>query len=380
MPTSSALADLRVVELSRSAAGAFAGRLCADAGAEVILVEPPEGHPLRHEGPFPGEFRDIETSAPHLHINAGKRSVTLDLDTHVEVLVRLLSGADVFITDLAAHVVDPLGVSWGAVRERAPSLVMTRVTPFGDTGPYRRYAATNLVSLALGGQLKITGDPGRPPLSNFGAQADYQAGLSAFAGTVANVLLRDATGLGEYLDLSTQDVVATKLEHRSPALNLGLVANRVGLNVSATYGVYACADGWVYITAFAPALWDRLKALTQLAELNEERFSSQATRLDNNDELQAILAAWVITKTSDELRELARQGHPLTVAETPDRLLACEQWRGRQFVRTVEHPVAGEVSVLGPPWFEEQPSPTRPAPLLGEANDELLGALQQVTS
>ncbi|MEX1255431.1 MAG: CoA transferase [Dehalococcoidia bacterium] len=378
MPTNSALADLRVVELSRSAAGAFAGRLCVDAGAEVVLVEAVEGHPLRHEGPFRGEPRDIETSTPHLHVNAGKRSVTLEVATQAAVLAQLLSGADIFITDLAAHVLDPLGLSWPALHERDPALVMTRVTPFGDTGPYRRYAATNLVSLALGGQLKITGDPGRPPLSNFGAQAEYQAGLSAFAGTVANVLLRDATGVGDYLDLSTQDVVATNLEHRSPALNLGLVANRVGLNVSATYGVYACADGWVYITAFAPALWERLKALTQLPELNEERFSSQATRLDNNDELQAIIAAWVITKASDELRSLARQGHPLTVAESPDRLIASEQWRGRQFVRAVEHPVAGEVSVLGPPWFEEQPSATRPAPLLGEANDELLGALQQV--
>jgi crotonobetainyl-CoA:carnitine CoA-transferase CaiB-like acyl-CoA transferase len=380
MSLSNTLADLRVIELSRSAAGAFAGRLCADAGAEVMLVEPPEGHPLRHEGPFAGEAFDIETSTPHLHINAGKRSVTLDLAADAGLLAGLLAHADVFITDLAAHVLDPLGLSWAALRERAPSLVMTRATPFGDTGPYRRYEATNLVSLALGGQLKITGDPGRPPLSNFGAQAEYQAGLSAFAGTIANVLLRDATGVGEYLDLSTQDVVATNLEHRSPALNLGLVANRAGLNVSATYGVYPCADGWVYITAFAPALWERLKALTQLAKLDEERFSSQAARLDNNDELQAIIAAWVITKSSDELRELARQGHPLTVAETPERLLASEQWRGRHFVRAVEHSMAGEALVLGPPWLEDEGSVTRPAPLLGEANDELLGAVRKVTA
>jgi len=370
-----ALADIRVVELSLGAGVAVAGRLCADAGAEVVLVEPPDGHPLRHEGPFLRDRPDPETSAAHLHLNAGKRSVTLDLPTEAERLLALVGRSDIFLTDRPAHELDPLGLGWAALQERYPRLLMTRLTPFGDTGPYRLYEATNLVCLALGGQLKITGDPGRSPLSNFGDQAQYQGGLSAFAGTLANLLLRDETGGGEYLDLSTQDVVATNLEHRSPALNLGLVANRAGLNVSATYGVYPCADGWVYLTAFAPPLWERLKAMTGLAELDDERFSTQTSRLEHNDELQALLTGWTITKTSDELRELARRGEPLTVAETPDSLLACEQWRSRRFVQQVDHPAAGAVELLGPPWYQESPSRLRPAPLLGEANEEVFAAL-----
>jgi len=370
---SGALADVRVVELSRTSAAALAGRLCVDAGATVVLVEPPAGHPLRHEGPFVGS-PGPETSAAHLHTNAGKRSVTLDIESQADALLSLLDRADVFLTDLPAHETDPLGLSWAALHERWPSLVMTRVTPFGDTGPYRRYAATNLTVLALGGQLKITGDPGRPPLSNFGAQAEYQGGLSAFAGTVANLLLRDSTGEGEYLDLSMQDVVATNLEHRAPALNLGLNAQRAGLNVSATYGVYPCAGGWVYLTAFAPALWERLKRMTGLPELDDERFATQESRLAHNDELQALLAAWTVTKSSAELHDLALRGDPLTVAQTPESLLASEQWRNRGFVRSVAHPVAGEVSLLGVPWLEIEAAPLRPAPLLGEANDELLRA------
>ncbi len=371
------LADLRVVELSGAAAAAFAGRLCADSGAEVVLVEPPEGHPLRLEGPFRGETTDPETSAVHLHVNAGKRSVTLDLETQTEVLRKLILRADVFITDLPADVLDPLGLGWKTLHEQQPSLVMTRVTPFGDTGPFRRYVGTNLVSLALGGQLKITGDPSRPPLSNFGSQAEYQAGLSAFAGTVANLLLRDDSGEGEYLDLSIQDVVATNLEQRSPALNLGLVANRAGLSVSATYGVYPCADGWVYITAFAPALWERFKKIAPLIELDEERFSTQEGRLEHNDELQAILTGWTLSKTSGELRELALRGDPVTVAETPARLLGSEQWRGRGVAHHVDHPAAGEISVLGRPWLDPDAEPPAPAPLLGEANGELLAPLSE---
>ncbi|MCH8815888.1 MAG: CoA transferase [Chloroflexi bacterium] len=367
------LSDLKVVELSRTAAAAFAGRLCADAGAEVVLLEPPGGHPLRHEGPFRDDLPDPETSAAHLHANAGKRSVTIDLETQAAAAVRLVAGADILLTDVPRDVLDPVGLSWADLSARAPTLLMTRITPFGDTGPYARYAGSNLVCLALGGQLKITGDPGRPPLTNFGSQAEYQAGLSAFAGTVANVLLRDASGEGEYLELSVQDVVATNLEQRGTSFNLGLVANRAGLTVSATYGVYPCRDGWVYLTAFAPALWDRLKSVVKLEVLDDERFSSQASRLENNDELQAILTEWTLSKSSEELREFARQGYPLTVAEDEESLLACEQWERRGYVRNVDHPAAGNVSVLGSPWLAGEATDIKPAPMLGDSNDLLEG-------
>ena len=366
------LDDLRVIELSCTSAAAFAGRFCADAGAEVILVEPPSGHPLRHEGPFPNSVRDPETSAAHLHVNAGKRSVTLDIQHETSVLRRLITSADVFLTDLPLPVLDPLDLRWEVLSEWDPALVMTQITPFGNTGPYRHYAGTNLIEMALGGQLKITGDPGKPPLCNFGAQAEYQAGLAAFAGTVANLLLRDAGGEGEYLDLSVQDVVAMNLEGRSLTFNLGVMAERAGLNVSAVYGVYPCADGWVFLSAFAPALWEQLKDAVGMDELLDERFQSQAGRLEHNDELQAVLTGWTLSKTSDELRVFAQKGYPITVAETPERLLASEQWANRNVVYEVAHPAAGKVSVLASPWQGPNTTAPRPAPTLGEANKEIL--------
>ena len=368
------LDDIRVIELSRTAAGAFAGRLFADAGATVVLVEPPQGHPLRHEGPFPKDRPDPETSATHLHANAGKRSVTLNMERQPDALRGLLQGADVFLTDVDDAVLTPLGLDWRSLREVMPSLLMTQVTYFGQTGPYRGYQGSNLISLALGGSLKTTGDPGRAPLTNFGSQAEFQAGLAAFSGTLANLLLRDETGEGEHLDLSVQDVVAQNLEGRSLTFNLDVMLERAGLNVSAVYGVYPCADGWVFLSAFAPALWEQLKAAAQLPELDDERFSSQAGRLQHNDDLQAILTAWTLSQTADELRVFAQKGYPLTVAETPERLLRSEQWSRRAYARTVEHPVAGRIAALGPPWLAGEPAPPRAAPLLGEANGELLGA------
>lgn len=274
------LDDLRLVELSCTYAGAIAGRLAADAGAEVILIEPPGGHPLRKQGPFRGDMPDPETSASHLHANAGKRSVVVDLDSDPETARRLVLSADAFITDLPGPDLERSGLTWDSLRLNQPSLLMAQISSFGDTGPYRGYAGSNLISMALGGQLKITGDPGRPPLCNFGAQAEYQAGLTAFAALLANLLLRDETGEGAYSDLSVQDIVANNLEGRSLTFNLGVMAERAGLNVSAVYGVYPCADGWVFLSAFAPALWDQLKQAAALPDLEDSRFATQAGRLD----------------------------------------------------------------------------------------------------
>ncbi len=368
-----ALSDVLVLELSRTWAAAFAGRLLADAGAAVLLVEPPDGHPLRHEGPFPQDRPHPEASAPHLFVNAGKRSLALELPAQAHRLLALLRQAHAFVTDVPAEELDSMGLSWQRLHQENPRLVMTRVTPFGDTGPYRRYQGTNLVCLALGGQMKITGDPGLPPLSNAGAQAEYQGGLAAFAGTVANLLLAEETGEGDYLDLSIQDVVANNLEGRSLTFNLGVMAQRSGLCPSAVYGVYPCADGWVFVNAVSPSLWERLKAAIGLPELEDPRFGSQASRLAHNDELQAIIASWTVSMSSDELRRLMRQGYPLTVAETVPSLLEGEQWRQRCYVHRVRHPAAGEVPVLGSLWEHPPGWSPAPAPLLGEANRELLG-------
>ena len=276
-----------------------------------------------------------------------------------------------FLTDLPLAVLDPLDLRWEVLREWDPALVMTQITPFGNTGPYRHYAGTNLIEMALGGQLKITGDPGKPPLCNFGAQAEYQAGLAAFAGTVANLLLRDASGEGEYLDLSVQDVVAMNLEGRSLTFNLGVMAERAGLNVSAVYGVYPCADGWVFLSAFAPALWEQLKDAVGMDELLDERFQTQAGRLEHNDELQAVLTGWTLSKTSDELRVFAQKGYPITVAETPERLLRSEQWARRNFVLPGRAPGGGEgvgagLALAGP---EHDRAAARAAPGRGERGD-----------
>lgn len=371
------LDDIRVVELSYTYAGAIAGRLAADAGAKVVLIEPPGGHPLRMQGPFRDDRPDPETSTPHLHANAGKRSVVVDLDADPETANRLVVSGDVFITDLPAVILERLGLTWDSLRRLHPALLMAQISSFGDTGPYRAYAATNLVAMALGGQLKITGDPGRPPLCNFGAQAEYQAGLAAFAAVVANLLLRDETGEGEYLDLSIQDIVATNLEGRSLTFNLGVMAERAGLNVSAVYGVYPCADGWVFLSAFAPALWEQLKEAASLSELEDERFATQAARLEHNDELQAILTAWTLSKTGDELRRISQKGYPVTVAETPAGLLRSEQWAARKFVNEIDHPAAGKVSILGPLWRQPDIRPPRPAPLLGEGTEEFLTGLKE---
>jgi crotonobetainyl-CoA:carnitine CoA-transferase CaiB-like acyl-CoA transferase len=137
--------------------------------------------------------------------------------------------------------------------------------------------------------------------------------------------------------------------------------------------VYACADGWVYVTAFAPALWGRLLSVIEMPELRDGRFSTQSARLENNDELQALIATWTITKSSAELHGLALRGYPLTVMTTPAMLLESEQWRTRHVARRITHPVGGAYDLIGAPWLDDDTVTLAPAPRLGEANEELLG-------
>ena len=147
------LSDLRVVEYSHGVQGAMCARAMADMGADVVKVEPPEGDPTRRRGPFPQDVPDIEASGQFLYLNANKRGVTLDLRSRdgYDRLMRLLRGADVFVTDLSLHRSGDLALDYPRLKELNPGLVVTHVTPFGMTGPYREYKGSDLIAFHMGG-------------------------------------------------------------------------------------------------------------------------------------------------------------------------------------------------------------------------------------
>ena len=196
-----ALDGLVVVERAEGIAGPLCGKLMAGFGAEVIKVEHPLGDISRRLGPFPNDERNPEASGLFLYLNAGKKSVVIDPDdrSRRERLRELIDRADLLIEGESG--LETAGLEYGDLSQRNPDLIVVSITPFGLSGPYRDFAATNLVVHALSGELGLAGSRHLPPLKKGGNLADYHAGFHGFIGAVAALLARERVG-GQHVEVS----------------------------------------------------------------------------------------------------------------------------------------------------------------------------------
>ena len=210
----SSLEDLRVLELSGGVAAGYCGKLFAEYGADVIKVEPPSGDRLRRQGPFAEERPQRETGAPWLYLGTRKRSVTLDLaqPSGQRLFRRMVEEANVIVESFPPGYLDSLGIGFEALRAIKRRIVVVSITPYGQSGPKADWRATNLTSFASGGQMSLTGEPDREPLVNGGSQAEYQAGLQAFAAAALAAHQADVTEVPQHVDISAQECMASALE------------------------------------------------------------------------------------------------------------------------------------------------------------------------
>ena len=199
--TAGALDGLVVVEHAEGIAGPVCGKLMAGFGAQVIKVEPPSGDVSRTLGPFRDDVPNPEASGLFLYLNAGKKSVVVDAGnpSHRRRQRELIDRADVLIDGPPG--LDTAGLGYSELSRTNPGLVVVSITPFGLSGPYRDFAATNLVVHALSGELGLAGSSHLPPLKKGGSLADYHAGCHGFIGAVAALLARDRLG-GQHVDVS----------------------------------------------------------------------------------------------------------------------------------------------------------------------------------
>jgi len=230
------LAGFTVLELGEGVSAPYCGKLLADYGADVIKVEPLEGDAARRHGPFPngptgaglpvrparpaGRQAGLphpEKSALFLYLNTNKKGVTLDFSTAsgARLLRRLVEEVDVLVENQPPGRLEKLGLSYRELAGLNPRLLMVSVKAFGE-GPYGRWKATNLTSFASGGQMYLTGDPDREPLVNGGYQAEYQAGLNAFAATLAALLGLAVMEVGQHVEVSAMECQACVLENYLP--------------------------------------------------------------------------------------------------------------------------------------------------------------------
>src|SRR5262245_53060429 len=178
-----ALAGLQVLECGEMVAAAYATKLLADLGADVIKIEPPAGDPARQYGPFPGGTANPERSGLYLYLNTNKRSVALDLGRPQgrALLDRLAARADLLVHNFPPPVMDAIGITYDALAAHNPRLVMTSITPFGLRGPRRDWQATDLTLWNAGGIAYLNGSPEAedlPPLAAFGHQSQYQGAIN----------------------------------------------------------------------------------------------------------------------------------------------------------------------------------------------------------
>ncbi len=293
------LADLRVIDLATVLAGPGCARHLADFGADVIKVERPgEGDTLRSMG-----WRDPADDVTFFWKLGGrnKRSIVLDLKDPADLdhLRRLIDTADVLIENFRPGKLEALGLVPAELIERNPTLVITRVSGFGQTGPYAQKAGFATIAEALSGFAAINGEPdGAPLLPPIALTDEVTAIVAAFATMVAV-----HSTVGQVVDVN---LLESMLQLMGPLVSLyavtGVEQPRLGGGIpySVPRNTYRCADGrWVAISTSAESVAQRVLALIGVAD--DERFGSFAGRMAHRDELDALMAAWVALRSLDEV-------------------------------------------------------------------------------
>jgi len=375
------LNDLRVVELGGGIAAAMAGKLLADLGAPVVKVEPPEGDPTRHVGPFRGGIPHPEASGTFLYLNANKRSLVLDLDAPAgrEALASLAGRADLVIEDFAPGEAAARGVGYERFARANPRLVLLSITPFGRSGPYRDYAANDLTLTHGGGwgwlcPGKAT-PPERPPIKPFGQHALVQAGLHGAVAALAALYGARESGVGEHVDLSVQEVVTFLLgRHFAVYPYAGRSDSRLSPAAYEPMSFYPCKDGGVYLICPEQSQFERLVRLMGSPDWAlSKRFASREGRERHPAELKTRLSEWTAQWETEALFH-ACQNVRVGAAPVFDhaQLERQEHLRAREFFVRQHHPSAGAVVLPGAPYRFKHPmwALRAPAPALGEANGE----------
>ena len=379
-----ALSGLKIVEWSDFVSGPYCGKLLADLGAEITKIEEPgAGDKARSHGPFPHDIPHPEKSGTFLYLNTNKLGVTLNVETRTggEVFAKLLSGTDILIVNHHPGKVERLGCGYEDLKGVNPALVMTSISPYGQSGPYRDYISCNLVSFHASGMAYINPSDGvddverDPPLMGPANQGDLVAGLTAAVATMSAVFARRMTGRGQHVDLSQQEALASMTRHQLGNYTVeGLPWPRAKA-ARRPSEVYRCSDGLVYLICGDERMWERwVEAMGNPEWAMTELFQDRALRRENWDAGKAMVEAWTMERTVDEVVRLAEGCRvPCKAINTVKESVNSDLLATRGHFVDIRHGKAGCIKYPGAPYkLSRTPCQVkRPAPLLGEHNEEV---------
>lgn len=375
-----ALAGLRVIEYGQGIAGPYAAKMLAGLGADVVKIEPPSGDWVRGRRPFVGDKPGIERSGLFAYLNLGKRGAVLDLtrDADRQALKRLLTTADVFIEDMQPGTLEDLQLGYPSLAALNPRLVMTRITPFGQSGPQRAYQAGELTAWNAAGYAYLAPASAEssdvPPLKLGGNQALFMAGLSGAVGTMAALVRREASGKGQEVDVSTQESV---LVGNDSIWSQWLAWHDITPTraVRGSFSYFPCKDGYLSLLFVRDDQWERMAELMgSPAWASPELFATGYLRRQNWDVLFGLMSEWFMQYTKAEVVERAQAVRiPVAAVHTAEEVFRAPQLRSRNYFIDVDHPARGRVTMPGAPYLlSETPwQPGRPSPQLGEHTAEV---------
>jgi len=375
---------MRVLELA-DASGVYCGKLLADMGADVIKIEPPGGDPTREIPPFWGDRPDPERGLFFLYTNTSKRGVTLDITRPPgqELFRALARTAELVVETFPPGRLDDLGVGYEALRRAKPGLVLTSITGFGQTGPHRSFASSDLVASALGGAMYVTGEQDDPPVRLAGFQALITA--STFAAVSSMIALHHsaASGEGQHVDISCQETTAS-VSHICGAGKWredGILPRRrgTGLFASVPSGAYPCKDGLVYLMVNRPLHWKALAQwiheVTGNREVLDPMFEGPSSSRQPYRELVDLFVSDFTSQLGvDEVYHEGQRRHiAFTPVNTAAALTRDPHLAARNFFVELDHPGAGRLRYPGAPYrHTETPWAIRsPAPRVGQHNEEI---------
>jgi formyl-CoA transferase len=378
-----ALDGIRVLDLTQYEAGPSCTQMLAWLGAEVIKIEPPAGEP----GRTALSDKRGEDSWFFMLLNSCKKGVTLNLKSKqgCEMFKEMVRGADVMVENMGPGAMDRLGLGWEELRKLNPRLIAASVKGFGSGGPYSDYKSFEWIAQAMSGAMSMTGSPDGPPTKAIGGLADTGAGLHTAIGILAAIIQRQATGVGQQVEVAQQDAVVSLLRiHLRDTYATGKPVPRQGNRSvnAAPSNIYRCrpfgSNDYVFIHIATVEMWKTLTKIVGRPELGDDpRYADRRDRVQFVDELDDMIEAWTEKRTKHEVLEtLASVGIPCGAVLDSTEILADPHLRQRGMMVDLEHPRRGKYPMpSNPVRMSDSPTQLTRAPLLGEHNAEIYGEM-----
>ena len=378
-----ALNGIRVLELSDGIAASYCAKMFSDYGADVVRVDSPD-----HPSTSTVNADNAERVALYLHLNTNKRSVALDLESERGrgLLRDLALQCDVVVESMSPGVAEGLGIGYQTLSAHRPDIVMTSVTPFGQTGPYSGWEYTELTIFAMTGAMNREGLPNRYPLKYGGEIAQYFAGTAAAAATISALTGAAFSGIGDWVDISIMEVMAGhphQVGRRGPFAYSGETDNRTDPRTSSAggrepyaVGTFRCKDGYVSFLPLGSRMWPNISQMIGQPELQRDpRFLTSEGRSENRRELEEIFQSWLDAHTRMEVFDAAqRAGLPGGPVLRSHETVENEHFRSRGYFQDIVHPVYGHLWHTGLPLILRGAPrvSSSPAPDIGSDSREVL--------